>query len=108
MPAATVEATAMASVDEPEPGAAIDVGVKVTVTPVGWPLALRATAELKPPETVVVIVELPLLPATTETEVGEAAMVKAGVCVEEPDSAAIRPLFGLPQPVTRSKPVVAE
>ena len=35
-------------------------------------------AELKPPETVVVMVELPLLPCATETEVGEAERVKAG------------------------------
>jgi len=74
-----VEATAMVIVDVPEPGAAIDVGLKVTVTPVGWPLALKATAELKPPETVVVILEVPLLPCTTETEVGEAEMVKLGL-----------------------------
>jgi hypothetical protein len=68
-------------VDVPEPGAAIEVGLKVAVTPVGWPVALRATAELKPPDTVVVIFEEPLLPCTTETEVGEAASVNAGVAV---------------------------
>ena len=67
--------------DVPEPGAAIEVGLKVAVTPVGWPLAVKATAELKPPETVVVIVEVPLLPCTTETEVGDAASVNAGVAV---------------------------
>lgn len=82
VPVAVVEATAMVMVDVPDPGAAMDVGLKLTVTPVGWPLADNAIAELKPPETVVVIVELPLLPCTTETEVGEAAMVKAGVGVE--------------------------
>ena len=76
-----VEATARVSVDVPEPGAAIDVGLKVAVTPVGWPLAVKATAELNPPETVVVIVEEPLLPWVTETEVGEAESVKAGVAV---------------------------
>ena len=76
-----VEATARVNVDVPEPGAAIDVGLNVAVTPVGWPLAVKATAELNPPETVVEIVEDPLLPCTTETEVGEAASVKAGVAV---------------------------
>ena len=64
----------MVIVDVPEPGAAMDVGLKPTVTPVGWPLA-----ELKPPETAVVIVDLPLLPCTTDTEVGEADMVKLGL-----------------------------
>jgi hypothetical protein len=68
----------MVIVDVPEPGAAMDAGLKVTVTPVGWPVADKATAELKPPETVVVMVDEPLLPCTTETEVGEAASVKAG------------------------------
>jgi len=66
----------------PEPGAAIDVGLKVTVTPEGCPLAVKATAELKPPETVVVSVDAPLLPCATETEVGEAASVNAGTGAE--------------------------
>jgi hypothetical protein len=57
----------------------MDVGLKVAVTPVGWPLAVNATAELNPPETAVVMVELPLEPCTTETDVGEAASVNAGV-----------------------------
>ena len=82
MPVAVVEATAIVIVDVPEPGAAMDVGLKLTVTPVGWPLADKAIAELKPPETVVVTVEVPLLPCTTETEVGEAEMVKAGLAAE--------------------------
>ena len=82
VPVAVVEATARVKVDVPDPGAAMDVGLKVAVTPVGWPLADKATAESNPPETVVVMVELPLLPCTTETEVGEAAMVKAGTGAE--------------------------
>ena len=96
------EATAKLTVEVPEPGAAIDVGLKLTVTPDGAPDAVRATAELNPPETAVVMVEDPLLPAATETAVGDAEIVKAGVCVEEPVSAAIKPAFGLPHPVTRS------
>jgi len=59
----------------------MDVGLKLTVTPVGWPLAVKAIAESKPPDTLVVIVEVPLLPCTTETEVGEAEIVKAGLAV---------------------------
>lgn len=74
-----MEPTVMVMADDPEPGAAIDVGLKLTVTPAGWPLALKAIAELKPPETVVVIVEVPLLPCTTESEEGEAEIVKLGV-----------------------------
>ena len=93
----------MDMVELPEPGAAIDVGLKVTVTPVGWPLAVKATAALNPFTTAVLIVEVPLLPCTTETEVGEAEMVKLGVGEDPPVSAFIRPIpFGLPQPVTRS------
>jgi hypothetical protein len=97
-----VEATAIVMVEVPEPGAAIEVGLKLTVTPVGWPVADKAIAESKPSKMAVVIVDVPLLPCTTETEVGEAEIVKFGdgdVAV----SASIRPVpFGLPQPVTRS------
>lgn len=75
VPAAAVEATVRVSVDEPDPGAAMDAGLKLAVTPVGRPDADRAIAELNPPETAVVIDELPVLPWTTETEVGEAVSV---------------------------------
>src|ERR1700683_1376765 len=71
----------MVIVDVPEPGAAMDGGVKVTGAPLGWPLADKAIAELKPPETAVVIVDVPLLPCTTETAVGAAEMVKLGLAV---------------------------
>jgi hypothetical protein len=40
--------------DEPEPGALMEVGLKLTVTPVGWPAADKLIAESKPPETFVV------------------------------------------------------
>ena len=108
VPVAVVDATVNVALEVPEPGDAIEVGLKPTVTPVGWPDALRAIAELNPPATVVVSVELPLLPTTTETAVGEALSVKLGVCVDEPVRALINPVFGLPQPVTRSYPVTAE
>ena len=62
MPVAVVEATAIVTLEVPEPGAAMEVGLKLTVTPAGWPLAVKATDELKPPETAVVIVDVPLLP----------------------------------------------
>ena len=50
----------------------IEDGLNPMVTPVGWPEAVRVTAESKPPLTVLVMVELPVLPGATETEVGEA------------------------------------
>ena len=78
VPVAAVAATTSVSVDEPDPGAAIEAGLKVAVTPLGRPDADKATAELKPPETDVLMEEVPLLPCTTETDVGEAASVKAG------------------------------
>ncbi len=43
------------TVELPDPGAAIEVGLKVAVTPDGRPLAESERAELKPPATVVVV-----------------------------------------------------
>jgi hypothetical protein len=92
-PAGVDEPAASVMVDDPDPGAAIDVGLNAAVAPVGSPDALRAIAELKPPETVVVILLVPLDPWATETEVGEADIAKAGavtmrvtvdVCVTPP------------------------
>ena len=77
-----VEATAIDMVEVPEPGAAKDGGAKLTVTPVGCPVADKATAELNPPEIAVVMVDDPLLPCTTDAEAGDAEMVKSGVPVE--------------------------
>lgn len=61
----------------PAPGAPIDAGLNAAVAPEGKPEAVRAIAELKPPETVVVIVLVPLAPWATETEFGDAVMLKA-------------------------------
>jgi hypothetical protein len=97
-----VEATASVAVDVPEPGAAMDVGLKVTVTPVGAPEDVKAIAELNPPETAVVMVEVPLEPTTTETEVGEAVSVNAGVWLVGASALMSPTPLGLPQPVTRS------
>lgn len=108
VPVAVVDATTMFIVELPEPGAAMLVGLNVMVTPVGAPLADKATAESKPPDTVVEIVELPLFPRTTVTELGEEDIAKSGLLVF-PARALISPVpFGLPQPVTRSYPVTAE
>ena len=84
------------------PAPVIEVGLKPTVTPVGWPVADKEMAESNPPVTVLVIVEVPELPCATETEAGEAERLKPGVD-ELPASALIRPApFGLPQPVAKS------
>ncbi len=101
-----VDDTVMDMVEVPAP--VMDVGLNVTVTPAGWPLAVKPIEELKPPDTAVVTVEVPLPPCATETEVGDADSVKVGV-VACPRSALSRPTpLGLPQPVTRSYPVTAE
>ena len=63
-------------VDVPEPGAAIDDGLKLTDTPAGWPLADSAIAELKPLSGAVVTVYLPELFLATLNEDGDALMLK--------------------------------
>lgn len=108
VPGAVVEATVKVAVEVPEPGAEMDVGLKPTVTPVGMPVAEREMAESKPPETAVVMVDVPLVPTTTETEAGEAAMVKAGDALVGARALISAAPFGLPHPVTRSYPVTAE
>ena len=99
MPTRADESTLIVMVEVPAP--VMEGGAKVTLTPLGAPEAVRAIDELNPPETAVVIVEVPLLPCATETEVGEAATVKpeAGAPVRE--LIRLAPL-GLPHPVTRS------
>ncbi len=57
----------------------MELGLKLTVTLLGWPVADKAMAELKPPEMVVVIVEWPEFPGSTVIDVGDALMVKLGV-----------------------------
>lgn len=100
VPVAVDEATVIVMVEVPAPVMA--VGLKPTVTPVGCPVADKEMAELNPPVTVLVIVEVPELPCTTETEAGEAERLKPGVD-ELPARALIRPTpFGLPKPVARS------
>src|SRR5216684_2626230 len=62
VPVTAVLLTVNVRVELPLPGAAIEAGLNAAVTPEGRPDAERATAELKPPLTVVVIVVLPELP----------------------------------------------
>jgi len=56
----------------PEPGAAMDVGVKLTLTPLGRPDTDKPILELKPSITAVLIVELLDLPRITRSALGEA------------------------------------
>jgi len=65
-------------VDVPEPGAAIELGVNVTLCALPSPEADNVIAESKPPETAVVIVEVPELLLATLIVVGDALIVKFG------------------------------
>ena len=89
------------------PAPVIEVGLKPTVTPVGWPDADSVIAESKPPVTELVMVELPALPCTTETELGEAEILKPGAAAPASELINADP-WGLPQPVAKSYPTVAE
>ena len=53
MPRGAVRETVRMNSDEPEPGAAMEAGLKLYVTPDGTPVADREIAESKPPDTVV-------------------------------------------------------
>ena len=76
-----VVATAIDITDDPDPGAAIVTGLKLTVTPLGWPEADNVITALNGPEMAVVIVDLPLEPSATESDAGEGEMVKFGGAV---------------------------
>ena len=76
MPVAVLDPTVIVIVELPPPGAAIELGLKLTVVPLGAPVADRLIALMKPPLTVVVIVEVPELPCPTLTEVGEPVSAK--------------------------------
>ena len=100
VPGAVDEDTVIVIVEVPAP--VIEVGLKVTVTPLGCPLADKEMVPLKPPVTELVMVEVPALPCATVTELGEAERLKLGPD-EVPASALMSPLpFGLPQPVAKS------
>ena len=91
-----LDPTAIVIVELPPPGAAIVLGLKLTVVPLGAPLAVRLIALLNPPLTVVVIVEVPELPCATLTEVGEPVRVKLGAAVTVRVTVA---LCGIPPPL---------
>lgn len=66
-------------VELPLPGAAMEAGLKLAVTPAGNPEADSATAELKPPLTVVEMVLVVELPWVTLSKLGDAVTLKSGV-----------------------------
>jgi hypothetical protein len=97
-------------VELPLPGAAIGLGLKLAVTPVGRPAAESDTAELKPLLTAVEIVVLPELPCVTDSPGGDAVTVKSGAVAGLTDRATVV-VWVVPPPlavtVTIEVPVVA-
>ena len=70
--------TVKVTVEVPAPGAAMDEGLNLAVTPEGKLESLKATAALKLPAMVVVTVELPLVPLVTDSDVGDTETAKLG------------------------------
>jgi hypothetical protein len=60
-----------------DPPAVTDAGLKLTVTPDGWPLALKLTDCAEPAITVVLIFDVPFLPRLMTRLVGLAAIEKS-------------------------------
>jgi hypothetical protein len=101
VPVAAVALTVNVSVELPLP-VANELGLKLAVTPEGSVEYDSVTAALNPPTTVLVIVDDPVLPCTTETALGDAARLNPA-CTTVPASVLSRVVpFGLPQPVARS------
>lgn len=78
-PVRAVRPTFTVIVDVPDPGAAIELGLKLTLFALPWPDADKVIAELNPPETAVVIVTVPELERATVIDLGDALSVKLGV-----------------------------
>jgi hypothetical protein len=103
VPVTVDEATFKVSVELPEPGAGMVMGLKLAVTPVGMPLADNVIAASNPPVRIGEIVVVPLPPCCTVTGLGAILMVKFGAGPDVLERTLSRPTpLGLPQPVTRS------
>jgi hypothetical protein len=76
VPVAALLAALTFMVEVPPP--VIDAGLKLMVTPVPDTEAVKAIAELKPPVTVEVIVDVPELPFLRVSEAGESLSEKPG------------------------------
>lgn len=82
----------------PDPGAAIEGGLKVTVRLLPTPGAVREIAPLKPPETAVVMVAAPDAFLATVIDAGEAETVKAGDTADATVSCRVA-VWVIPPPV---------
>jgi len=100
VPSAALLPAAIVIVEVPEPGAATVAGLKLTVTPRGWPEADSAIDELKPFNAVVVIVEVPEVRRATVTALGEALMLKSAPAVNTVRETAVVCVTPAPVPVT--------
>ena len=79
VPAVAVLLAVNVRVELPLPGAAMDAGLKLAVTPAGRPEAERLTAELNPPEPEVETVVVAELPCVTERLVSAVLSAKSAV-----------------------------
>jgi len=61
-----------------------ELGLKLTVVPAGWPLALRLTVCAEPLVTAVLIVDVPLAPCATLRLLGLALIEKSDGAVLQP------------------------
>jgi hypothetical protein len=96
-PSFAVLGTLMVTVEVPEPGAGMGLGLKVIEEK---PLPDKVTAASKPLYTVEVMVEVPDLPLTTLILVGDGVIPNQG---DDPNRVLIKPdWLGEPQPVARS------
>src|SRR5271169_5990943 len=100
VPVGVLDPAVMVIVELPDPGAGIGFGLKLTVVPDGIPAADKVMALLKPPLTVVVIVEVPRLPCATLTEAGEADIVKFAVAAVTVSVTVVFSCIPPPLPVT--------
>lgn len=77
VPVAAVLAALSVKVELPLPGAAIDAGFRLAVTPDGAPETDSDTVALKPPTAALDIVVLPEVPCATDRLVGETLSTKS-------------------------------
>jgi hypothetical protein len=77
VPVVAVLLAVKVSVELPLPGAAIEAGLKLAVTPAGNPDAESEIAELKPPLAAVEIIVLALPPCVSDVLVGDALTLKS-------------------------------
>ena len=78
LPIRALRPTFTVIVEVPDPGAATELGLKLTDCEFPAPEADKLIAELNPPDTAVVIVEVPELFRATLIDVGDAPIVKFG------------------------------